>query len=86
MVAAAEAASIADVIDARCPRDTKEPSSAQTAHAALSGGEASASPSPAPCCATRPYIILDEATAYAGAENEAKIKMRSLSWPPGKPC
>ncbi len=41
---------------------------------ACRAGNASVWPSPAPCCATAPILILDEALSSVDAENEAVIQ------------
>ena len=71
VVAAAEAASIADVIDA-LPQGYRTVVGADGTR--LSGGEAQRLAIARAMLRDTPLIILDEATAYADAENEAKIQ------------
>lgn len=71
VVAAAEAASIADVIDA-LPQGYRTVVGAGGTR--LSGGEAQRLAIARAMLRDTPLIILDEATAYADAENEAKIQ------------
>ena len=71
VVAAAEAASIADVIDA-LPQGYRTVVGADGTR--LSGGEAQRLAIARAMLRDTPLIILDEATAYADAENEAKMQ------------